>query len=139
MKCFALSIIIGDGASPATGYRPKILTHLNPARDTLSCVMSAGVDGSPRLPWCVVHLNASEAALRAADADEQCIVLPAIALDETLCGAVANIELPRLIARLAKLGIEQKNLSATTTLRELVRMCGVAHAADFDENTFDAR
>lgn len=131
MRRYYISPVIGDG-SETNPYRAKLsdynVSHV--------AVIAGGADGRPARQWALCLVNSTDHTALVADAELRAI--PVSALDNTL-GSLTPQQRQFLRDVVGELGLDTSEVTAQTTLRQLLRYIGRTLEAGFDENKFDAR
>jgi hypothetical protein len=127
---YYLAPIIGSGTL-ADPYRARVDVHVK----NWSALIPSKPDGTPLFAWALCAVNAADHS--ALDADSLLDKLPQIDLDRTLADLTAG-QRAALASRLQALGVDTSGVSASTTLRQVLRRIGQTLVGDFDEDHFGA-
>lgn len=126
---YYISRVVGDGTD-GDPYRAKIadygVAHV--------AIIASGPDGHPSRPWALCLVNTTNHAPLVADSDLRAI--PVSALDNTL-GSLTPQQRQFLRDMVEELGLDTSEVTAQTTLRQLLRYIGRTLEGAFDENNFD--
>jgi hypothetical protein len=125
---YYLAPIVGSGTM-ADPYRARVDLHSK----NWSAVIPSKPDGTPRFAWALCIVAAADHS--ALEADALLDKLPNIDLDRTLADLSAA-QRTALATRLQALGVDTSGVSASTTMRQVLRRVGQTLAADFDEGQF---
>ena len=129
MKRYYISPIVGAGTE-ADPFRPKVADY---GVSWAGVIKSDQSTGRPRLPWCLVVVEADSHAAILADADIQ--ALPALPLDGKVAALGAAVR-NRLASDLQSRGIDPAALTSADGYRDVIRGIGRVLEANFDENRF---
>ena len=134
MKRYYLAPIVGDGQTRETAYRAK----LPPGIAGHVALIPCDATGAPLHPWCLVLVAADAATHTTIAADPQTDPLPGIGWAERPIDKLTAAAQQALVTRFENRGLTAAQATAvlSLTLRQIVRLIGRRHVADFDEGHF---
>lgn len=129
MRRYYISPIVGDG-SDLNPFRPKVANY---GVAWVACIAS-GLNGGPKHNWALVLVNAIDHTPLIDDPDIRAI--PQAALDNTLA-TLSTQQRQFLRSIIDGLGLDTSQITAQTTLRQVLRYLGRTLDANFSESRFD--